>query len=130
MNIPYLKKSIGKYYGYPDCCILEFHTSHPHDFIASEKTYVIKKKYKELQEKGDYSPDAYPEIAGYMNQLEAKQKELEVKRKASNRTGFIPCKYHSEQILNGNLQLEDLIQNRKHEFPFPNGKLQKNHMVI
>lgn len=129
MNILHLKKSIGKYYGYPDCCILEFHTSHPTDFIASGRTRQIKTLYDELQQKGEYSAETYPEIAEYMKKLESKQQELEIKRKASNKTGFIPCKYHSEQIVNGNLRIEELIQNRKHELPFPNGRLGKNPTV-
>ena len=35
-------------------------------------------------------------------------------------TGFIPCKKHAEQIINGNIKLEDLIKNRFPLFqPFP-----------
>ena len=116
-----LKNSIGKYYGYPDCCILEFHKSHPNDFMASQKTRSMKQLYNNLVEKGEYSPEAYPEIAEFLQILEVKKQELELKRKASNHTGFIPCKVHAEQIVNGNLKIEDLIQNRKHESPFPKG---------
>ena len=123
MSSIFLRNSIGKYYGYPDCCILEFMNSHPADFIGSKKTEEMKQKYKELTESGQYSEEVFPELANYMKLLDKKKYELELKRKVSNKTGFIPCKSHAEQIQNGTLRLEDLIQNRKHEFPFPNGKL-------
>ena len=121
MNMSYLKNSIGRYYGYPDCCITEFHTSHPNDFLASKKTNDMKNQYMELMTNGMFSEDKYPELAEFMKLLECKKQELEIKRKASNKTGFIPCKHHAEEIVNGNLRIEDLIKNRKHDQPFPKG---------
>lgn len=38
---------------------------------------------------------------------------------ASNSTGFVPCKDHAEQILSGQVTLEELITNRKHPISFP-----------
>ena len=39
---------------------------------------------------------------------------------AGQDTGFIPCPTHAKQVLNGEILLEDIIENRLHSLPFPN----------
>lgn len=41
-------------------------------------------------------------------------------RKAANKTGFIPCQKHAEDVLSGKCTLESLITNRYHNYSFPN----------
>ena len=38
---------------------------------------------------------------------------------ASAGTGFIPCPEHAQQILAGEIKIEDLIIDRQHSVPFP-----------
>lgn len=38
----------------------------------------------------------------------------------SSKTGFIPCDKHADQLLNDEIKLEDLFDNRIHSLPFPN----------
>lgn len=40
---------------------------------------------------------------------------------SSHGTGFIPCKNHTDQILSGELRVEDIIKNRICSTPFPDG---------
>jgi hypothetical protein len=52
------------------------------------------------------------------------KKETELNVKVSRNTGFIPCNYHTNKILIGEMKLEDLIINRicKSKFPYSNKK--------
>lgn len=84
-----VKKSNGIYYGYPNCCIKEFHQ------ILLEEDPIIKEELKERKK---------------LNYL------------VSNNSGFIPCDYHTTKIINNEIKLEDIIQNRicKSKFPKSN----------
>ena len=44
---------------------------------------------------------------------------LPIQLQASNKTGFIPCAKHAQQIVNGEITIESLITNRLHHNPFP-----------
>ena len=69
-------EEIGRYYGFPECCIESF-----------------------MQTMGALG-----------NPLGAE---------AGNGTGFIPCPKHAQQVIDGDIKLEDLINNRECETPFP-----------
>lgn len=85
----------GLYYGYPECCIKEFIEDHPLDFL---------RKYKDID-----------------SEKIRRQQELELKRKVSKGSGFIPCFHHAKQIEAGEIKLEELIRNRQHIHTFPKG---------
>jgi hypothetical protein len=80
----------GEYYGYPSCCIKEFN-----DFLSQW-----------LPEEDD---------AKRVQIKDAKKLNFQV----SNKTGFVPCDVHTQQILQHKISLEDLIQNRKCPGKFP-----------
>ena len=70
------RKSLGNYYGYPECCIKDF---------------------KKIQ----------------------RPNKLQIK--ISNKSGFIPCMMCCQLIINDEIKIKHLIQNRKCKIPFPNG---------
>jgi hypothetical protein len=80
----------GEYYGYPKCCIHEFD-----DFLSRWLPEQDDIKRAEIKE--------------------AKKMNFQV----SNKTGFVPCDAHTQQILQQKIRLEDLIQNRKCPGKFP-----------
>jgi hypothetical protein len=59
----------------------------------------------------------YPKccIDGFCNEVITRSQ-----RRASNNTGFIPCKKHTKLILLKKIKLESLIKNRFEEKPFRN----------
>jgi len=80
---------LGKFLGYPECCIKEFCDQPPMFFNMNKLTMNDEDRYRASCVDGEY-------------------------------TGFIPCKKHAEEILQGKITLESLIQNRdKNIPPFP-----------
>lgn len=68
------------------------------------------------EEKGKYY--GYPDccIKSFCKGHSYSKKQIMV----HNSSGFIPCKKHAQQILDGKITLSDLIQNRICKTPFPN----------
>lgn len=77
---------LGKYFGYPDCCIKDF-----------------------IKHGSDQTVDQWAVHRG---------------------TGFIPCRLHAQDIVEGVYSLESLIQNRQHSLPFPfENKAEKEQFI-
>lgn len=81
---------VGKFLGYPECCIKEFCEQPPGVLNMSDTSQSDKDRYQASFYEGEYS-------------------------------GFIPCKKHAEEILQGKITLASLIQGRDKNIPeFPN----------
>lgn len=63
----------------------------------------------------------YPKccISEFINNLTNGIYPSNIQKEASRGTGFIPCTSHAIQIINKEIKLEDLIQNRKVDKLFP-----------
>lgn len=87
---------------------------------------VIKKKNLTIAENGIFY--GYPSccIKNFENNLlqpcHERNKIYNLNLKVSNKTGFIPCNEHTQQILDKKIVLEDLIVSRICCTPFQNNK--------
>lgn len=87
-------RELGKYYGYPDCCIRAFLTKQH-----------LKNPF------GDHGKNPFGEYG--------KNPFGEHGKNPVGDHGFIPCAKCAAKIQRGETTLENLIQNRECETPFP-----------
>lgn len=83
LGIDYYNK-VGKFFGYPECCIKEF-----------------QQRVMSILETGRTPTGS------------------DIQAKASENLGFLPCKKHAQEILDGKITLKDLIKDRICEEDFP-----------
>ena len=68
-----------------------------------------------------------PELLKRTRGTKADVQRYEAAHKNGEYTGFIPCHNHAKEILNGNITLESLIQNRDEKWgAFPYDYLESN----
>ncbi len=83
--MPSVKESFGVYFGYPECCIREFHA------VLFEKDPLRKAELRQGRA---------------------------LNHAVSNRSGFVPCDYHTGLVASGMIRLEELIKGRICKKPF------------
>ena len=72
-------------------------------------------------DKGKYY--GYPKccVQAFNNQLLRGRRPHPEQLSVTNHGGFVPCLRCSKLIIDGKIKIEDLIQNRECELPYPNG---------
>ena len=104
------QNELGRYFGYPECCIDYFNTrgkliknkQTPSTRIALSKEFITVGS----------SPTT--DVAGSLQTCN------DITSSVSCNKGFIPCINCATQIVDGKIKLEDLITNRECETAFPN----------